>query len=103
MTLWTWVPEFQTLIVGCLGFAGVIITLVLNAWYSRQQRREERRHECQTLRVALIEELRIIRGALARETEKENDTSEADGYAVPTDAMDDAYRTFTRTSGTLRA
>jgi hypothetical protein len=70
MTLYTLVQEFQSLIVGTLGFAGVIITLVLNARYAREQRREERSHECQTLRVALIEELSINRMSLARNIEE---------------------------------
>jgi hypothetical protein len=94
--------QYQTLLVGGLGFAGVVITLLVNARQTRKQRREERLHERQTLRAALIEELRIIRGALIRETERgANDTSDADGYAVPTDAMDDAYRSFTDRIGLL--
>jgi hypothetical protein len=71
MTLCTWVREFQTLIVGFLGFAGVIFTLWFNAWQTRRQRREERHHESETLRVALVEELGINRDWVVRETEKD--------------------------------
>jgi hypothetical protein len=64
MTLGTWVQEFQTLTVGIVGFAGIILTLCFNARQAREQRREERRHECQTLRAALLEELKINRETL---------------------------------------
>jgi hypothetical protein len=105
MTLGTWVQEFQTLIAGTIGFAGVIITLVLNAWYVRKQHREERRHECQTLRVALIEELKINRETLVSNMHNVRDTAnglpEDGGYFVPTDPMDDAYRAFTHRIGLL--
>ena len=102
MTLYTWVQEFQSLIVGTLGFAGVIITLVLNALYAREQRREERSHECQTLRVALIEELSINRMSLARNVEEiKNVPDGRGGFDVPTNPMDDAYRAFTHRIGLL--
>jgi hypothetical protein len=73
MTLWTWIQEFQTLTVGIIGFAGVISTLLINARQAREQRREERRHERQTLRVALIEELKINREMLAYNIDKVKD------------------------------
>lgn len=104
MTLWSFVREFQTLIVGFLGFAGVIFTLVLNAWYAREQRREERRHECRTLRAALIEELSINRRSLVYNVEGVRNAghlSEEGGFDVPTDPMDDAYRAFTHQIGLL--
>jgi hypothetical protein len=106
MALATWLEEFQTLTVGVVGFAGVILTLWFNARQAREQRREERRHECQTLRTALIEELRINREWLVRNTEKVikdtiNDLTEERGYFAPTDPMDDAYRAFRHRIGFL--
>jgi hypothetical protein len=105
MTLRTLVQEFQTLTAGTIGFAGVIITLVVNAWYAREQRREERRHECHTLRAALMEELKINRETLVSNMNKVRDSAydlpEAGGYFVPTDPMDDAYRAFTHRIGLL--
>jgi hypothetical protein len=106
MTLGTWVQEFQTLTVGILGFLGVTFTLWCNARQAREQHRAERQHECQTLRVALIEELKINRGWLTRNTEKVikesiNDLTKEGGYFVPTDAMEDAYRAFTHRIGLL--
>ena len=102
MTLCTWLREFQTLIVGMFGFAGVIFTLWFNARQARLQRRDERRHECQTLRAALIEELSINRRSLVSNIERiENTPDDTSGYAVPTDPMDDAYRAFTHRIGLL--
>ena len=105
MALGALVQDFQTLIVGVIGFAGVIITLVLNARYAREQRREERHHECQSLRTALIEELRINRESLAHNIDAINNgvsvPSETGGYAMPTHPMDDAYRAFTHRLGLL--
>lgn len=101
MALWTWVQEHETLTVGVLGFVGVISTLWINAWQAREQRREERRHERQTLRAALIEELKINREALVGNTENIDNISETGGYFVPTDLMDDGYRAFTDRIGLL--
>lgn len=78
---------------------------MLNARYAREQRREQRRHECQTLRVALIEELKINRGTLVSNKNQikdgGNDLPDEAGYFVPTDPMDDAYRAFTHRIGLL--
>ena len=57
----------DTLIVGFVGFLGVMVTL---SWNARQQRQLEERRECREamgLRKALIEELKQQRAAL-RET-----------------------------------
>jgi hypothetical protein len=104
MTLWEYVREFQTPIAGTIGFAGVIITLLLNARYTRRQRREERRHECRTLRAALTEELKINRRSLLHNIElarNHGHLSEEGGFDVPSDPMDDAYRAFTHRIGLL--
>jgi len=53
--------RFQTVIVGTLGFAGVIVTLFVNAYISRRQSREAREHEGDTIRQALLAELRSAR------------------------------------------
>ena len=101
MTFWTAVEDYQTLIVGTLGFTGVIITLLVNAWLARRQRRDEQRHERQTLRIALIEELKINRDAVDRNMEPPAEDSKPKGAFVPTDPMDDAYRAFTDRIGLL--
>ncbi len=116
MTLWDWVNGHQNLTAGILAFAGVIIasifgftgvilTLRHNAQQARDQRQEERRHECRSLRVALIEELKINRAAVINNTEMTKTgagkLSEAGGYYIPTDLMDDGYRAFIDRIGLL--
>lgn len=101
MAFWTGVQELQVLIVGIIGFAGVMFTLSYTARQARKQRQEERRHDCETLRAALIEELIINRNALISHLEKVDESSETRAYLVPTDSMDDVYRAFTDRIGLL--
>jgi hypothetical protein len=98
MASWTSIQPFQTLIVGIIGFAGVITTLWFNASQARQQRTLERLHEAETLRVALIEELKISRTAVV---ENSSNMDMAQDAFVPTAPMDDVYRTFTGRIGLL--
>ena len=93
--------DYQTLFVGVVGFAGVIITLLVNAWQARKQRRDERTHECETMRTALIEELAINRGGLQRNAAILNDGSGTSDVSVPTDPMNDVYEAFTHRIGLL--
>jgi len=95
------IKSYQTLIVGFLGFVGVICTLWFNAWLARRQRREERQHELETLRSALLVELDINRQALQENLKKDFNTQDVGGCLVPTDLMDDAYRAFTDRIGLL--
>ncbi|MGD2118239.1 MAG: hypothetical protein PVG66_07765 [Chromatiales bacterium] len=48
---------YQTLIVGALGFIGVIITMLANAKMQRQQYERKILHEANSLRIALKTEL----------------------------------------------
>lgn len=101
MTWLEWTEKFQTLIVGVIGFAGVINTLLVNAWLTRRDRREVLHHERQTLRAALVEELTINRTAVVHNLETLREDEEPKGAFVPTDLMDDAYRAFVRRIGVL--
>ena len=92
MTLWAAIHEFQTLMVGIIGFAGVTVTLWFNAWQARKQRLDERRHESEALRTALIEELNIISESVTKNAVGSDKSQDA---FVPTDPTDDAYRAFT--------
>lgn len=100
MTLWT---EYQNLIVGSIGFAGVIFTLWFNSNEARKQRQDERQHEREALRVALMEELKINRHSLKEnmDTLNQRPPENAGGAFVPTDPMDDAYRSFVPKLGLL--
>jgi hypothetical protein len=61
--------QFQTGIVGIIGFAGVIITLLTNAKIARNAREDTIRHERSTLRTALCEELQMLRDTYAHNAE----------------------------------
>ena len=52
---------YQTLIVGLLGFSGVIITMLANAKMQRMQYERKILHEAKSLRVALKSELNANR------------------------------------------
>ena len=108
MTVWTWIEHHQNLTVGILGFVGVIATLWINAWQVRRQRRKELCHERQTLRVALAEELRINRESFVNsmkslEARRDQNSAEATrlDFLVPTDEIDNAYRSFIGRIGLL--
>jgi hypothetical protein len=49
--------KFQTLVVGLIGFAGVIITMVVNAKTQRSLQSRQREHDAKALRVAILAEL----------------------------------------------
>jgi len=70
---------------------------------SRDQRRHEIEHERATLRAALVEELKVngdsLRGNLA--SLEKLPLNEQKGAFVPTDPMDDAYRSFIPRLGLL--
>jgi hypothetical protein len=103
--LLTWILANQTIAVGVLGFAGVIITLLVNARLARRGREEKRRHERQALRAALVEELKINRESLTNNVSnirrKIDEGSGKESYFVPADPMNDAYRAFTNRIGLL--
>ena len=55
--------KFQTFLLGLLGFAGVIYTIIMNARLARQQHERELSHERTALRTALCAEIEILRGS----------------------------------------
>lgn len=85
------VKEFQTLIVGVLGFGGVIATLLMNARLNRQQHLRQVEHERTALKAALSTELSIIRDAFADRIKMIGDGTETNGMWVPVDTMTDVY------------
>jgi hypothetical protein len=54
------VRQFQTLIVGGVGFLGVMATLAFNGWLACRQHDRAVTHEQSTVRVALRAELEAI-------------------------------------------
>ena len=60
--------QFQTAIVGVVGFAGVILTLRHNAKLAKSERLERLEQERETVRVALLTELSIVRLSIQENT-----------------------------------
>jgi hypothetical protein len=58
------VKAYQTLIVGLVGFLGVMATLAVNAWLARRAESRKIAHDARVLRTALIEEMKVERRAL---------------------------------------
>lgn len=62
MPLWLWwLQQFQGMLVGLVGFAGVILTLVMNDLLARRHREASFVMERQALRTALAQELQVLR------------------------------------------
>jgi hypothetical protein len=83
--------EYQTLVVGILGFTGVILTLFTNARLNRKQHTRQIEHERTALKAALSIELSIIRDAFRDRIETIGNTTGTPGMWVPVDTMTDAY------------
>lgn len=77
--------KFQTSIAALLGFTGVIVTLIVNARNTRGQVEDNRRHEQETLRRALLAELEMHRETIAKNAEqvRKNADGDNDGMYHP--------------------
>jgi hypothetical protein len=71
----TFIATYQTLVVGILGFVGVMATLAFNARLARRAEDRKITHEARALRTALVEERKVQRDALmhAADTSKQTD------------------------------
>jgi len=100
-----WLDDHQTLIVGALGFIGVIITLIVNAFLERRQRGRERAARSDALRLALSEELRlfedVIKDRLDMIAEAERGLS--GGLLVPLTHTTDIFESSIGDLGLLRS
>jgi hypothetical protein len=103
MSVWLWwAQQFQGTIVGGVGFAGVIATLIANAQLARRERDSTARHERQTLRIALIEELKVLRLMYVGNAKACIDNSiTAQLIDVPIFGMTDIYDASVARIGTL--
>ncbi|MHB8474744.1 MAG: hypothetical protein ACYDBZ_00460 [Steroidobacteraceae bacterium] len=83
--------QYQTIIVGLLGFGGVILTLRTNARLNREQHTKQVEHERTALKAALSAELSIIRDTFRDRIEMIGSPAESQGMWVPVDTMTDVY------------
>jgi len=78
-------PTAQPLIslgAALIGFSGVIITMLFNAWMARRAREEERRHRQKVLAAALLAELLLLRESFAQNA-IDLDNAQQDGNGGP--------------------
>ena len=93
--------KFQTLLVGLLGFTGVIVTMAVNARSHRKLQIRQQQHEAQTIRVALLAELKTNRDMYENRL---RDFSESPGEhhaVVPSKVINSLYRTLLPKIGLL--
>ena len=94
-----------TVVVGVLGFIGVIITLIVNAGIARRDRLEMLRQERTAMRTALAEELRILKvpleDGIQKLKEQIKEGGEDGGVIVPTDPGSDVYNVYVPKIGLL--
>ena len=98
--LYQFVKDFQTLIVGVLGFAGIIFTLRMNSRLLREQHERSIKHDREVLKIALCAELELIRRKFS-----DNATSnaeESDAF-FPVETHTNIYKNFIAKLGLLSA
>lgn len=93
------IKDFQSGLIGILGFIGVIITLWWNAHSAEQTRVQERNQARHTLQSALQQELRSIREELANIKRSAIDKSSAQ-FTLEQPYV---YRTLVKDIGTLES
>jgi hypothetical protein len=94
------IQTYQTLIVGLIGFVGVMVTLWWNARLQREQEERRERRGASALRRALIEELKQQRKALqvraenlakaASDSDKQPDGTKS-GTLIPLERYDSVF------------
>lgn len=93
--------DFQTLIVGLLGFSGVIYTLHINSRLSREQHERNITHEREIMITALRAELKLIQKAFVDSSKPLEDGSEKDDAFFPENIYTEAYQAFVGRLGLL--
>ncbi|MCA8863944.1 MULTISPECIES: hypothetical protein [unclassified Halomonas] len=93
--------DFQTLIVGFLGFSGVIFTLYMNARLSRKQYDRNITHEAKTIRTALHAELELARRAFVGIGTPSGDSNEDQGAFFPEHYSQSIYQSLISKIGLL--
>lgn len=95
--------DFQTFIVGVLGFVGVISTLLTNAYLQRRQHDRQVTHEARTLRIALKTEPELIATAFRERIKSIDNAGESSAILIPLDTMTDTYAKLIDRIGLLSA
>lgn len=99
--LYQFAKDFQTLIVGLFGFAGVIYTLRVNAQLALEQHERNVAHETEIMSTALRAELHIIKNSYIDNSAPEENSEETSDAFFPEKTYTDAYHAFVGKIGLL--
>lgn len=94
------VQSLQTIIVGVIGFSGVIITLITNARMSRKQHERTISHERKSLRIALYAELELAKTTFISSSVT-SDNGNEDAAFFPNEYPQPVYRSHITKIGLL--
>lgn len=92
---------YQTLIVGLLGFTGVIVTMLWNANLQRKQYERKILHEANSLRVALKSELNAIRLSFEERIKQFEEPVEFEDALIQNGSNDKIYNKLLNNIGLL--
>lgn len=92
---------YQTIIVGLIGFTGVIITMIANAKIQRNQIDRKIEHEKNSLRVALKSELVINKQIYELRIEQLINVSQGRNSLIPNKIFDGVYQKLLSQIGLL--
>ena len=99
--LYKLIKDFQTLLVGVIGFSGVIITLLMNSRLSRKQHERIIKHDREVLKTALCAELELNRKSFSHKgSTLEDDQKESDSFH-PIGMITNVYQAFIEKLGLL--
>jgi len=95
--------DFQTLVVGALGFLGVIYTLRVNSRLSREQHERKIEHEHEVLRTALSAELALIQKSFIQNSNTMDDEHGVSDAFFPERVSTEVYQANLNKLGLLTA
>lgn len=90
--------KYQTIIVGFIGFVGVIITLLVNSKIGRDQHENKIRHERNSIRQAILTELESLKETFESRAEKEKDDQD---WLIPNEVTTNVYNVLLPNIGIL--
>jgi hypothetical protein len=96
-----YLKTYQILVSGIVGFTGVVLTMLANAYFQRAQHKRAIRHEKQSLRTALKAELNSNKQAYEYRIEQFNEPSGHDHALMQNKVQDNVYDTLLAKIGIL--
>jgi len=83
---------YQTFFTGLVGFAGVIITMVLNAKHQIKLQNRQTQHDARALRVALKSELVANKSIYENRIQQLNEPSDFRHTLIPSNVVDGVFK-----------